>query len=233
MVMRIAHNYGNSRDRLELALEGQVDYIEADVWYHGGRLVVRHEHKLGPLPILFDEKPEDPEERGPGRCGVSLGRWYLKIQKSARYLEEVLAAVHDSCRVTVDVKGGRCGRQFAFARDLAQAVFLAGMADKVIFCGQNWPALRDLQVIAPDLHVHYSIGDKRRLDDFGRVHQWGIPRGVNLHRSLVDAQLVGDLKQQGLAIWVWTVDDLARAGELVSMGIDGIISNRLAVLAAL
>lgn len=231
--LRIAHNYGNSRRHLALALEGPVDYIEADVWYQGGRLVVRHERKVGPLPILFDKKPENPAERGPGRCGLALGWWYLKLQMSARYLEEVLALAHGRRCIMVDVKGGRCGRQSAFARALAQGVRLAGMADKVTFCGQNWPVLRHLRVIDPDLRVHYSIGTERQVRAFRRVRQDETLRGVCLHRSLVDARRVAILKRRGLAIWTWAVDDLARARELLAMGIDGIISNRLDVLEAL
>lgn len=231
--LRIAHGYGNARRYLALALQGPVDYVEADVWYQDGRLAVRHERKVWLLPILFDEKPKSRSGYGPGRYGLCLGRWYVKLQIGALYLEDVLALAHGRRCVMVDVKGGRRGRQSAFARALAQSVRLAGMADEVTFCGQNWPVLRRLRVIAPDLRVHYSIGAERQLAAFSRVRQDETLRGVCLHQSLMDARLVGVLKRRGLAIWTWTVDDLAQAHELVAMGVDGIISNRLDVLGAL
>jgi hypothetical protein len=135
--LRIAHGYGNSRRHLALALEGPVDYVEADVWYQGGRVAVRHERKLGPLPFLFDEKDEGHAGHGPGRYGLSLGRWYIKLQISTRYLEDVLALAHGRRRILVDVKWSPGGRQSAFARVLAQSVRLAGMGNEVTFCGSS------------------------------------------------------------------------------------------------
>ena len=133
----------------------------------------------------------------------------------------------------VDVKWSPGGRQSAFARALAQSVRLAGMADEVTFCGQNWPVLQRLRVIDPGLRVYYSIGAQRQLAAFGHVPQDETLRGVCLHQSLLNAQLIDIFKRRGLAIWTWAVDDLAQARQLVAMGIDGIISNRLDVLGAL
>jgi len=230
---RIAHGYGNSRRYLALALDGPVDYIEADVWYQDGRLAVRHERKLGPLPVLFDEKHKGHVGHGPGRFGLTVGRWYVKLQISPLYLEDVLALARGRRRVLVDVKWSPGGRQSAFARALAQTVRLASMADDVTFCGQNWSVLQRLRVIDPDLRIRYSIGVQRQLAAFGHVPQDETLRGVCVHQSLLNAELIDILKRRGLDIWTWTVDDLAEARELVAMGIDGIISNRLDVLGAL
>ena len=230
---RIAHGYANSRRYLALALEGPVDYVEADVWYQGGRVAVRHERKIGPLPIVFDEKPEGHIGHGPGRYGLSLGRWYVKLQIRTLYLEDILALARGRRRLLVDVKWSPGGRQSAFARALAQTVRLAGMGDEVTFCGQNWPVLQRLRVIDPGLRVHYSIGAQRQLPTFGHVPQDETLRGVCVHQSLLNAQLIDILKRRGLAVWTWTVDDLTQARRLVAMGIDGIISNRLDVLEAL
>lgn len=230
---RIAHGYGNSRRTLALAVDGPVDYIEADVWYQGGRLAVRHERKLGPLPVLFDEKHEGHVGHGPGRFGLTLGRWYVKLQISPVYLEDVLALARGRRRVMVDVKWNPGARQSAFARALAQAVRLAAMGDEVTFCGQNWAVLERLRVIDPGLRVRYSIGVQRQLAAFGHVRQDETLRGVCLHQSLLSAQLIDILKRRGLDVWTWTVDDLALARELVALGIDGVISNRLDVLGAL
>jgi glycerophosphoryl diester phosphodiesterase len=232
-IQRIAHGYGNSRRTLALALEAPVDHIEADVWYQDGRLAVRHERKLGPLPILFDEKDKGHAGHGPGRYGLSLGRWYVKLQLDPLYLEDVLALARGRRRVLVDVKGSGRGRQSAFARALVQSVRLAGMGDEVTFCGQNWPVLQRLRVIDPGLRVYYSIGAQRQLAAFGLVRQDESLRGVCVHQRLLDPQLIDILKRRGLDIWTWTVDDLGQARRLVATGIDGIISNRLDVLEAL
>ncbi len=230
---RIAHGYANSRHYLALALEGPVDYVEADVWYQGGRVAVRHERRLGPLPLLFDEKDKDHVGHGPGRYGLTVGRWYVKLQIRTLYLEDILALARGRRRLLVDVKWSPGGRQSAFARALAQTVRLSGMADDVTFCGQNWPVLQRLRVIDPGLRVYYSIGAQRHLPAFGHVPQDETLQGVCVHQSLLNAQLIDILKRRGLAIWTWTVDDVEQARQLVAMGIDGIISNSLDVLETL
>jgi len=63
--LRIAHGYGNSRRHLALALEGPVDYIEADVWYQGGRVAVRHERKLGHCPSSSTRRTKATPGTGP------------------------------------------------------------------------------------------------------------------------------------------------------------------------
>ncbi len=231
--LRIAHRYGNSRRHLALAAQGPVDYIEADVWYQNGRLAVRHERKLGPLPILFDERTKDPGEGGPDDHCLPLGRWCVKLQLRPLYLDEVLALARGRRRVMVDVKGCPRDRQSAFARALAQRVRSAGMVEEVTFCGQNWPVLRRLRAIDRGLRVHYSIGAKQQLAAFSHVHQDETLRGVCVHHDLINPRALAGLKQRGLAVWTWTVDDPALARELVAMGIDGVISNRLDVLGAL
>ena len=217
-IQRIAHGYGNSRRTLALALEAPVDHIEADVWYQDGRLAVRHERKLGPLPILFDEKDKGHAGHGPGRYGLSLGRWYVKLQLSPLYLEDVLALARGRRRVLVDVKGSGRGRQSAFAQALVQSVRLAGMGDEVTFCGQNWSVLQRLRVIDPGLRVYYSIGAQRQLAAFGLVRQDESLRGVCVHQRLLDPQLIDILKRRGLDIWTWTVDDLGQARRLWPRG---------------
>jgi glycerophosphoryl diester phosphodiesterase len=231
--LRIAHGYGNSRRNLALALEAPVDYIEADVWYQNERVAVRHERKLTPLPILFDEIHKGHAGHGPGRYGLPLGRWYIKLQLKSLYLEDVLALARGRRRLLLDVKWSPGGRQSAFARALAQTVRLAGMADDVVFCGQNWSVLNRLRVIDPGLRVFYSIGSQRQLPTFGHLPQDDTLKGVCVHRSLLNAQLIDILKRRGLDIWTWTIDDAEQARALIATGIDGIISNRLEVLAAL
>ncbi len=77
------------------------------------------------------------------------------------------------------------------------------------------------------------IGVQRQLAAFGHVPQDETLRGVCLHQSLLNDQLIDILRRRGLDIWTWVVDDLAQARRLVAMGIDGINSNRLDVLGAL
>ena len=67
----VAHRAGNHLDKLAEAFALGVDYAETDVWLHRGRLEVRHEKTLGPLPLLYDRGrlfPGWKSSRASGAC---------------------------------------------------------------------------------------------------------------------------------------------------------------------
>ena len=232
--VRIAHGFGNSRRRLARALEGPVDLLETDVWFENGRTIVRHERKLRRLPILFDKKPESAGERGPGRFGISLGKWYIKLDTSVLPLREVMARSKGRRGLLLDLKGAYRGEEVAFAGALVELVASTGMEHEVAFCGQNWRLLKRVRRLAPHLAVHYSIDNTAQLAAFRRMQEGDPIRRICLRQSLLDESLAHSLQALGVTtVYTWTVDDLRRAQELLELGVEGIISNSLELLGLL
>ncbi len=231
--VRIAHCFGNSRRRLARALQGPVDLIETDIWFEDGGVAVRHERKLWFLPLLFDEHPEFPGSRGPGRFGLSLGKWYIKLQTSRLPLEDVLTRARGKRRLLLDVKTGIREREEAFARTLAKLVERTGMQDEVIFCGRAWSLLRRLPQLCPGLTIYYTINSPSQFPDFEALVMDDPVPGVCLRHTLIDEPLLQHLKALGITIYTWSINDLPRAHELLDMGVDGIISDRLELLGQL
>ena len=61
-----------------------------------------------------------------------------------------------------------------------------------------------------------------------------VPRaGVSVYHPLVTPRLVDLVHGMGIALYTWTVDDPARMRQLVDLGVDGVTSNRLDLLAEL
>src|SRR5437867_3697914 len=150
-VLRIAHAYGSSRDALQLALAAPVDIIEADIWYRAADIWVRHERRLGPLPMLADRG------RPSGRFVIPLpNRYYLRPDINPMPLGELLEAVAGKKRLLLDVKA-RKGEVDAFAGAIAQQVAACEAGRWVSVCGHNWPVLHALRKRAPQLEVRYSI----------------------------------------------------------------------------
>jgi glycerophosphoryl diester phosphodiesterase len=53
--------------------------------------------------------------------------------------------------------------------------------------------------------------------------------GLNVWSGeILDQEFVGKVRQSGLLLYVWTVNDPARAKELISWGVDGITTDRAA-----
>ena len=212
----IAHAYGNRRASIEEALAAGVELIEADVWHRAGELWVRHERRLGPIPLLYDRRSIGVRRIGPWALPFVL-RFYLRLDMRPLTLRELLQRTQDRCRVLVDVKGrySQVDRE-AYARRLVQ---LAGDGDgDVAVCGQNWALLDEVRTQAPRLEVRYSVE---------RPWQW-----QELLRRL-DAEKVDLLREKGVSIYCWTVDSRPEAGRLLGQGVDGIISNDLWLLASL
>jgi glycerophosphoryl diester phosphodiesterase len=195
-------------------------------------MVVRHERKLGPLPVLVDEKAS-LHIKSEHRCRLRLWRWYIALEGNLLALQEVLAQAKDKRGLLLDLKGEYGDREEAFAQALAEMLERMGMGEQVTICGQNWALLGHLRASAPHLKVHYSIGSADQLEAFQAILERDAIRGICLDQSLIEAPLIERLKGLGITIYTWTVDELWRAHELLEFGVDGIISNSLETLGLL
>jgi len=230
--VRIGHGFGNSRRRLARALSGPVDLIETDVWFQDGKMIVRHERKLGPLPLLIDERTSLHIGSDYG-WRLLLWRWFIALQRSPLALQEVLAEAKDKRGLLLDLKGQYGDREEALAQALAEMLERMGMEEQATICGQNWTLLGHLRAAAPHLEVHYSIDSADQLKTFQAMLERDPIRRICLNHSLAEEPLIERFKGLGMTIYTWVVDDLRRARELLELGIDGIISNSLEMLGLL
>ena len=178
--------------------------VEADVHLYAGRLEVRHLKTIGPLPVLWD-------------------RWYLAPRGTPRLeLPELLAAVAPGTELMLDLKGidprlpGRLAAE------------LAGYPGRVTVCSRNWRFLRRLR--GP--RIVHSIGSRRQLRALRR--RFGDRRldGVSIHRRLLSAATVADLRRRAELVLAWPVATPEEARQLASWGVDGLISEHFEALAA-
>ena len=232
MVTRIAHAFGNSRESLARALAAPIDMIEADVRYHAGRAWIRHERRLGPLPVLADRR-HGREPLGPFALRVGRG-YYLRLDVRRLALSELLAFVAGRKRLLLDVKACKDGDAAAFSQALVRHVREANAPGWIAVCGQFWPVLTRVRRIAPEIEVRYSI---ERPDQWRRYTALAPSddgaRRVCIEHRFLDDQKLSFLKRLGTGTYCWTVDDARDAARLVAGGVDGIISNDLVLLARL
>lgn len=229
----IAHAYGNTRARLQTALAAPVDAIELDLWYRAGRLWVRHEARLDPLPLLVDRRMR---RHSLPPLSLPLGkRWYVRLDVNGLKLEEVLQKVAGSKRLLIDLKGSyRAQQNLDFARTLVRAIREQAAEGWTTVCGQFWPVLEDVRREAPDIDVRYSIEQVFQWEKFMRlVAEDERVRKVCIEHRFLNEERVRYIEEQGVDIFCWTVDDLTKARGLAAAGADGIISNDLKLLAAL
>ena len=231
--LRIAHAYGNRRDGIQAAIAADVDLIEADLWFRAGEVWVRHERRLGCLPLLYDRKPPGMRSFGPWALTV-FPNHYIRLDVNPLRLTELLETTRGRRRLLLDLKNDLPpDRARVYAKALARVVRDAGCAESVIVCGQT-RTLDSVREVAPEIDVRYSAERPRQWEAFlRRAAADPAIRGLCLHRKLLTEAAAALLEERGLEVFCWTVDDPEEARRHIALGADGIISNDLTLLARL
>lgn len=207
MVYLIAHQAGNDLERLREAESLGVNFVEADLRLWRGRVEVRHLKTIGPIPIFWD-------------------RWRLANPFAPRLrLENLLQTVAPRTELMLDLKG-RNPR-------LAQLVLAQLPPDRrVTVCARSWRLLEPFRS-RPHIRVVYSVGSNRQLRKLMRRFDGRQLDGVSIHERLLNASIVAELRRRAEMVMTWPINTTHRAHELIAMGVNGLISDDLAVARAL
>jgi glycerophosphoryl diester phosphodiesterase len=232
--IRIAHAYGNRRDKLDEALAADVDLIEVDLWYRAGDFWCRHERRARFLPLLYDRRPRGGlRDDGPWALTV-FPRHYVRPDLHPLRLSELLARTNGKRRLLLDLKDEDVAEDDArvIAEALVRALAEAGCEDAQV-CGQT-DVLDEVRQAGPHLDVRYSVERQEQWDALLRRLDAGVTtRGLCLYHRFFDDGVARFTADNGLEVYAWTIDDPARAREVVEMGASGITSNSLPLLEAL
>jgi hypothetical protein len=175
-----------------------VDWVEADIWWHYGRLDARHEHALWRLPVRYDE----------WKLGLAL--------RSPLRLEEICDRLSSGPRLLIDFKG----EQQALSLHVVDLLQRRDAVGRAAICGQIWPLLDLAREREPALKVFYSIGSNAQIEELRRRGP-ALPavRAVSCAESLLTAQLLSEMAERGIEVFAWTVNDMRRAQELTRAGV--------------
>ena len=209
--LAIAHRAGNDLSQLAAAFAAGVDYAEADVWLDRGRLEVRHEKTVGPIPILWE-------------------RWTLQAGWKPRLLlDQVLAAAAGQGRLFLDLKGQAKG----LAQAVAEAVERAGVAESVAFSTPTWAHLDRLRTLMPQAPRFYTVGRAGKLGGLRRRLERGEIEAVSIDSRLVTQVLIAELGAGGAGtIVTWGVETAEEARRVLACGVSGVTSDSLDLLAS-
>lgn len=210
------------------ALEIGVDAVEIDVHLSAdAELVVIHESTLDRTTDghgLVKDFPLAALRR------LDAGRWFDARFAGERIptLEEALDVLR-SVRVIIEIKNGPIYYEGIAAR-AAETVRATGHR-AVTVSSFDHPVLRELRSVAPDLETAILFMS-RPIDPVRLARDAGA--GV-LHPNWmwVTPDMIDAAHAAGLRVEAWTVDEPAHQAHVVSLGVDGIITNYAARLRAL
>jgi hypothetical protein len=200
----VAHRAGNDLVLLRAAEELGLRLVEADIRRFRGRLEVRHLKTVGPLPILWD-------------------RWQLANPLAPRLqLDELLEATLPGTELMLDLKG----RSPRLAADVLAALRPTLGRRRITVCARAWPLLEPFEGLAGVRTIH-SVGSARQLQKLlSHVHGRRL-QGISIHERLLDPATVAELRDVADLVLTWPANAVGRARELVAMGVDGLITDRL------
>jgi glycerophosphoryl diester phosphodiesterase len=136
-------------------------------------------------------------------------------------LRELLGAVAPETELMLDLKGVDPRLPGRVAAELARH------PGPVTVCSRNWRFLRRLR--GP--RIVHSVGSRRQLRALRRRFGNRRLEGISIHRRLLDAAMVADLRRRAEMVLAWPVATAEEAGRLAAWGVDGVIGERFEALA--
>jgi glycerophosphoryl diester phosphodiesterase len=149
-------------------------------------------------------------------------------------LSESLAVIPAGKRVFIEIK---CGPEVL--PELERILKASGKSStQLVIIGFEYETMKLAKARFPQLLVYWLVSPKKETQgrqppvaELIEMAKAAKLDGLNLnYKFAMDAQFVAQVKDSGLKLYVWTVDDLDVAEKLVQLGVDGITTNRPAWL---
>jgi glycerophosphoryl diester phosphodiesterase len=207
----IAHRAGNDPVHLRAAEAAGADVIEADLHLRRRRLELRHLKTAGPLPVYWD-------------------RWaFAPPWRHFDSVEDLLATAEPQTVLMLDLKGS----DPAAARMLSAALVRAGRSAPVLVSARAWPLLDEI-----DPSLARRIGSAARPPQLDALIAHAAARpldGASLHLRLLAGgrERLDGLRGHAPTLMTWPVNRRHEADHAAACGVTGLISDDLALLAAL
>jgi glycerophosphoryl diester phosphodiesterase len=214
----------NTIAAFRLAIEQGADGVELDVWRcASGEVVVVHDEDLarvGGAPLRVPDSPLAALR------AVDVGAWRGERFRGERVplLSEVLEALPFAV-VNVELKS-RGGRDLRLAHAAAEAIWQARAGGRVVVSSFDWRLVAAFRLASPDVATGLLFDATRawRLRAALGVRALR-PAAVHPDRALATDARVRRWSERGLAVNVWTVDDVGEAVRLARAGAAAVITN--------
>jgi glycerophosphoryl diester phosphodiesterase len=214
----------NTLASVELAWKLGADAVEVDVHLtKDNRIVAIHDPTTGRTAGTHLEVAATPSA-SLRRLDVGRHKHPAFAGQTIPFLEEVLDTVPAGRLLFIEIK---CGPEILPL--LEGIVTRSGKRAQVVLIGFGLDTMREAKQRMPEVPA-YWLRDKRpglphlrRLAKKAKVN--GID-GLDVHWSGVTPRFASAVKQAGLKLYAWTVDNPAEAIRLKALGVDGITTNR-------
>ena len=226
--IRIAHRgaSGNAPENtlaaFKKALEIGVDAVELDL--HGtadGEIVVIHDATLDRTTDLQGHINETPLET---IRGADAGEWFDTefSGEPVPTLAEALTCIGKETIAVLEIKDP------LIAEAVVSKIHETESLDTTVIISFHTGVLQTIRTLEPRIATGWLIGGfntpVRSVTLCQQLGELGSSL-LNVNHELITAEFAYEIRRRGIALWCWTVDDIARMREMKARGVQGITSN--------
>jgi glycerophosphoryl diester phosphodiesterase len=185
-----------------------------------------HTTRDGAIVITHDEDLADLGGRGEvaNRTLEEIRRLDAGGGAMVPTLEEVLDAFGERIPFNLELKRSSRGEYPGMEAAAVDEVRDRGLLEKTLFSSFFDPVLRTLREVSPEARIALLLSPKFPHGGIERARRLGA-EALNPERSVVSRELVEEAHGEGLAVYVFTVDDPEEMRRLLEMGVDGLFTN--------
>lgn len=207
----------NTMASIQKAIEDGADWVEIDVQEtNDGVVVVIHDSdfmKIGSDPTkIWDATMQDIAR-------IDVGSWFDPTYADQRVptLEEVLNIAKGHAGVLIELK--YYGHDVALEQRVADIVQATGMETEVKAMSLKYDAVQKMKTIRPDWQVGLLSSASA-----GRI--WELETDfLAVNKTMASTRLVREMRAAGKKLYVWTVNEPMEMSRMISLGVDGLITD--------
>jgi glycerophosphoryl diester phosphodiesterase len=205
----------NSLESIHRALSLSVDMIEIDIRRsRDNGLYVMHDKLTGRTAGKNIDIERATSEK--------IARVKLKNNEPIPKLADVLRLVAGTCGLNLEIKSSGAGAL------TAQHLLASGYKGHILvssFQEDEVAAARRAMPLLPISMIFDDFADSTIKSYLAQGY-----KVISLRKKTVNEELVAACHEQGLQVYVWTVDEEDEMRKFIAWGVDGIYSNRPGVL---
>jgi glycerophosphoryl diester phosphodiesterase len=206
----------NTLPAYELALAQSADMIEIDL----------HRTRDAAVVITHDEQLAGLGGRGEIADASLAEVRALDAGGGERVplLDEVLDRFGPRIAFNLELKRGTRSDYPSLEADALAAVTRRGILARTLFSSFYDSVLARLRALSPEARIALLLSPEHADEPLERARRLGA-EAINPWRGLVRRELVEAAHAAGLAVYVFTVDELPEMQRLLALGVDGLFTN--------
>lgn len=222
----------NTLESFQMAWQQNADAVELDIMIsRDGRIVVIHDKETKRLAgldcLVVDQSFEELRK-------LDVGRWKDVRWEGTRIplFSDVLASIPAGKRLFIEIK---CGSEVLpeLKRELAEA---KRPAAQTVLIGFSAKTMADAKRAFPDLENYWIVDIKpnpktgKKSPTVEELIQGAKEAGVDgldlSAHEIIDRDFATKIREAGLKLAVWTVNDPAVARQMIKAGVQGLTTDR-------